>query len=310
MLMKSRLVLPHSNASAVSITISLGIIYFVWASTYVGIAFMVEEIPPHTGSGFRFITAGLLLSLVILITKGPSALFVNKKQIRNAMFIGFILIGLATPLIAVASQYIATGLIALLVAMTPVFIAILRFVFGDYPSLKTLIGVLIGIAGVAVLVRPSGGQSWYTLIPIASTVIWAIGSFWAQKIELPKSALTTAAWETMFGGLCAVGVGVIRGEQTSQFFAPHENQTWIAFIYISVMGAIAYSAYAFLLDNAPISLVATYAFVNPVVAVLLGSLFRNEVITSTIIIGGTVVVFGIALVVMGEKKKELFSPET
>ena len=308
--MRSRLVLPHSSASAFSITASLGIIYFVWASTYVGIAFMVEEIPPHTGSGFRFVTAGLLISLVILLTKGPKALFVNKRQIRNAMFIGFILIGLATPLIAVAAQYIGSGLIALLVAMTPVFVAILRFIFGDKPSLKTILGVLIGIVGVAVLVRPTSDQSWYTLIPIASTVIWAVGSFWAQKIELPKSALTTAAWETMFGGLCAIGVGILRGERTAQFFAPHETQTWIAFIYISVMGAIAYSAYAFLLDNAPISLVATYAFVNPVVAVLLGAFLRSEIITATILFGGSIVVFGIALVVLGEKREKLVNPET
>jgi drug/metabolite transporter (DMT)-like permease len=277
--------------------VSLGIIYFVWASTYVGIAFMVEEIDPYTGSGFRFITAGLLLFIVILITKGPKSLFVSKRQIRNAMFIGFILIGLGTPLIAVASQYIGSGLIALLVAMTPVFIAILRFMFGDRPSLKTLLGILIGIAGVAVL------------IPILSTAFWALGSFWAQKIDLPKSSLTTAAWETLFGGLCAVVIGALRGEQTSSFFAARESETWIAFIYISVMGAIAYSAYAFLLDNAPISLVATYAFVNPVVAVLLGTLLRNEIISLTILIGGIIVVCGIALVVLGEKKKELISPE-
>jgi len=251
--MRSRLVLPHSSASAFSITASLGIIYFVWASTYVGIAFMVEEIPPHTGSGFRFVTAGLLISLVILLTKGPKALFVNKRQIRNAMFIGFILIGLATPLIAVAAQYIGSGLIALLVAMTPVFVAILRFIFGDKPSVKTILGVLIGIVGVAVLVRPTADQSWYTLIP---------------------------------------------------------TQTWIAFIYISVMGAIAYSAYAFLLDNAPISLVATYAFVNPVVAVLLGAFLRSEIITATILFGGSIVVFGIALVVLGEKREKLVNPET
>ena len=307
--MRSRLVLPHSTASTFSVMVSLGIIYFVWASTYVGIAFMVEEIDPYTGSGFRFITAGLLLFIVILITKGPKSLFVSKRQIRNAMFIGFILIGLGTPLIAVASQYIGSGLIALLVAMTPVFIAILRFMFGDRPSLKTLLGILIGIAGVAVLVNPTASQSWYTLIPILSTAVWALGSFWAQKIELPKSSLTTAAWETLFGGLCAVAIGALRGEQTSSFFVARESETWIAFIYISVMGAIAYSAYAFLLDNAPISLVATYAFVNPVVAVLLGTLLRNEIISLTILIGGSIVVCGIALVVLGEKKKELISPE-
>ncbi len=306
--MKSKLVLPHSNASAISITISLGIIYFVWASTYVGIAFMVEEIPPHTGSGFRFVTAGLLISTLLLLTKGPKHLFVNKKQIRNAMFIGFILIGLATPLIAVASQYIGSGLIALLVAMTPVFVAILRFIFGDKPNWKTLIGISIGIAGVAILVKPTPGQVWYTLIPIASTVIWAIGSFWAQKIELPKSALTTAAWQTLFGGLCAIGVGAIRGENTLLFFQARELETWIAFFYISIMGAIAYSAYAFLLDNAPISLVATYAFVNPVVAVFLGAVLRNELITFTILSGGFVVVLGIALVVLGETKKVEINP--
>ncbi|MFZ9790433.1 MAG: EamA family transporter [Candidatus Nanopelagicales bacterium] len=306
--MKSKLVLPHSNASAISITISLGIIYFVWASTYVGIAFMVEEIPPHTGSGFRFVTAGLLISTLILITKGPKYLFVDKKQVRNAMFIGFILIGLATPLIAVASQYIGSGLIALLVAMTPVFVAILRFIFGDKPNWKTIIGISIGIAGVAILVKPTPGQGWYTLIPIASTVIWAIGSFWAQKIELPKSALTTAAWQTLFGGLCAIGVGFIRGENTLLFFQARELETWVAFFYISIMGAIAYSAYAFLLDNAPISLVATYAFVNPVVAVFLGAILRNELITFTILSGGFVVVLGIALVVLGETKKVEINP--
>jgi len=224
------------------------------------------------------------------------------------MFIGFILIGLATPLIAVASQYIGSGLIALLVAMTPVFVAILRFIFGDKPNWKTLIGISIGITGVAILVKPTPGQGWYTLIPIASTVIWAIGSFWAQKIELPKSALTTAAWQTLFGGLCAIGVGALRGEDTSLFFQARELETWIAFFYISIMGAIAYSAYAFLLDNAPISLVATYAFVNPVVAVFLGAILRNELITVTILTGGFVVVIGIALVVLGETKKEIVNP--
>ena len=112
--MKSRLVLPHSTASAFSVTASLAIIYFVWASTYVGTAFVVEEIDPYTGSGFRFILAGLLLFLFIIITKGPKALMVTKKQIRNAMFIGFILIGLSSPLLGVAAQQISSGLIALL----------------------------------------------------------------------------------------------------------------------------------------------------------------------------------------------------
>ena len=309
--MKSRLVLPHSTASAFSVTASLAIIYFVWASTYVGTAFVVEEIDPYTGSGFRFILAGLLLFLFILITKGPKALLVTKKQIRNAMFIGFILIGLSSPLLGVAAQQISSGLIALLVAMTPIFIAILRFIFGDIPSIKTILGIVIGFTGViVVLVIPTVSNNLFIIICLISNVVWAIGSFWSQKIELPKSPLTTAAIETLFGGMCAVLIGALRGERTSSFFSASESETWIAFIYISVMGAIAYSAYAFLLVNTPISLVATHAFVNPVVAIFLGNLLRNEKISLSIILSGVIVVVGIALVVLGEKKKELINPET
>jgi drug/metabolite transporter (DMT)-like permease len=309
--MKSRLVLPHSTASAFSVTASLAIIYFVWASTYVGTAFVVEEIDPYTGSGFRFILAGLLLFLFIIIAKGPKALLVTKKQIRNAMFIGFILIGLSSPLLGVAAQQISSGLIALLVAMTPIFIAILRFIFGDIPSIKTILGIVIGFTGViVVLVIPTVSNNFFIIICLISNVVWAIGSFWSQKIELPRSPLTTAAIETLFGGMCAVLIGALRGERTSSFFSASESETWIAFIYISVMGAIAYSAYAYLLVNTPISLVATHAFVNPVVAIFLGNLLRNEKISLSIILSGAIVVVGIALVVLGEKKKELINPET
>ena len=308
--MRSRLVLPHSTASTFSVMVSLGIIYFVWASTYVGTAFVVEEIDPYTGSGFRFMTAGILISLFVIITKGPRALKINKKQIMNAMFIGFILIGLASPLLGVSAQHISSGLIALLVAMTPIFIAILRFIFGDIPSLKTILGIVVGFGGVIlVLVIPTVENNLFIIICLISNVIWAIGSFWSQRIELPESPLTTAAIQTFFGGMCAILIGIFRGEDTSTFFNATESETWIAFLYISVMGAIAYSAYAFLLVNTPISLVATHAFVNPIVALFLGNLLRNEKISTSIIVSGTVVVCGIALVVLGEKRKELISPE-
>ena len=308
--MRSRLVLPHSTASTFSVMVSLGIIYFVWASTYVGTAFVVEEIDPYTGSGFRFMTAGILISLFVIITKGPRALKINKKQLINAMFIGFILIGLASPLLGVSAQHISSGLIALLVAMTPIFIAILRFIFGDIPSLKTILGIVVGFGGVIiVLVIPTVENNLFIIICLISNVIWAIGSFWSQRIELPESPLTTAAIQTFFGGICAILIGIFRGEDTSTFFSASESETWIAFLYISVMGAIAYSAYAFLLVNTPISLVATHAFVNPIVALFLGNLLRNEKISTSIIVSGTVVVCGIALVVLGEKRKELISPE-
>jgi drug/metabolite transporter (DMT)-like permease len=276
----------------------------------VGTAFVVEEIDPYTGTGFRFMTAGILISLFVIITKGPRALKINKKQVINAIFIGFILIGLASPLLGVSAQHISSGLIALLVAMTPIFIAILRFIFGDIPSLKTILGIVVGFGGVIiVLVIPTVENNLFIIICLISNVIWAIGSFWSQRIELPESPLTTAALQTFFGGMCAILIGIFRGEDTSTFFNASESETWIAFLYISVMGAIAYSAYAFLLVNTPISLVATHAFVNPIVALFLGNLLRNEKISTSIIVSGTVVICGIALVVLGEKRKEPISPE-
>ena len=309
--MRSRIVLPHSTASTFSVMVSLGIIYFVWASTYVGTAFVVEEIDPYTGTGFRFMTAGILLSLFVIITKGPRALKISKKQVINAIFIGFILIGLASPLLGVSAQHISSGLIALLVAMTPIFIAILRFIFGDIPSLKTIFGIVVGFGGVIiVLVIPTVENILFIIICLISNVIMAIGSFWSQRIELPESPLTTAAIQTFFGGMCAILIGIFRGEDTSTFFYASESETWIAFLYISVMGAIAYSAYAFLLVNTPISLVATHAFVNPIVALFLGNLLRNEKISTSIIVSGSIVVFGIALVVLGEKREKLVNPET
>ena len=248
--------------------------------------------------------------MFVTITKGPRALKINKKQVINAMFIGFILIGLASPLLGVSAQHISSGLIALLVAMTPIFIAILRFIFGDIPSLKTILGIVIGFGGVIiVLVIPTVENNFFIIICLISNVIWAIGSFWSQRIELPESPLVTAAIQTFFGGMCAILIGIFRGEDTSTFFNASESETWIAFLYISVMGAIAYSAYAFLLVNTPISLVATHAFVNPIVALFLGNLLRNEKISTSIIVSGTVVVCGIALVVLGEKRKEPISPE-
>ncbi len=216
--MRSRIVLPHSTASTFSVLVSLGIIYFVWASTYVGTAFVVEEIDPYTGTGFRFMTAGILLSLFVIITKGPRALKISKKQIINAIFIGFILIGLASPLLGVSAQHISSGLIALLVAMTPIFIAILRFVFGDIPSLKTIFGIVVGFGGVIiVLVIPTVENILFIIICLISNVIMAIGSFWSQRIELPESPLTTAAIQTFFGGMCAILIGIFRGEDTSTF---------------------------------------------------------------------------------------------
>ncbi len=301
--------LKQGSANPIGIAFALFVVYVVWGSTFVGIAYVVEEIPPFTATGFRFIVAGLLVSIIVLISKGFKALFPNFKQVINAALTGILLVGLASPLIAVSSQFVDSGLIALIVSITPVIVVLIRVIIGERPNWKTWLGVGFGTFGVLILIDPEGQAGWYALIAVLNPVIWSIGSFLVKAIDTPKDSLTTAAWQTFVGGGFAVLFGFMMGEKTLLFFAAEKTSTWVAFFYISCMAALAYSAYAYLLTHAPISLVATHAFINPIVAVLLGNWLRDEVITLPLIVGGLVVVVGVALVVLGERPKELLEPE-
>lgn len=301
--------LKHGSANPFSIALAMFVIYVVWGSTFVGIAFVVEEIPPFTVTGFRFVLGGLLLAFIILVSRGFRALFPNFKQCLNAALTGILLVGLASPLIAVSEQYIDSGLVALIVSITPVIVVLIRVIIGERPNWKTWLGVGFGTFGVLILIDPEGQAGWYALIAVLNPVIWSIGSFLVKAVDTPKDSLTTAAWQTFVGGWFAVLVGVFMGEQTSLMFQAEKTSTWIAFFYISIMAALAYTAYFYLLSNVPISLVAIHAFINPVVAVLLGIWLRDEQITLSILVGGLVVIVGVALVVLGEKPKELLEPK-
>lgn len=301
--------LKQGSANPVHIAIALFVVYVVWGSTFVGIAYVVEEIPPFTLTGFRFILAGVLVSVIVLITKGFKSLFPNFKQCRNAALTGILLVGLASPLIAVSEQYLDSGLVALIVSITPVIVVLIRVTIGERPNWKTWLGVGFGTFGVLILIDPEGQAGWYALIAILNPVIWSIGSFLVKAVDTPKDSLTTAAWQTFVGGCSAILFGVLLGERTGLFFEAEKTSTWIAFFYISIMAAMAYSAYAYLLDNAPISLIATHAFINPIVAVLLGMWLRNEQFNLTVLLGGLVVVVGVALVVLGERPKEFLEPK-
>jgi drug/metabolite transporter (DMT)-like permease len=301
--------LKHGSANPFYIALAMFVVYVVWGSTFVGIAFVVEEIPPFTVTGFRFVLGGLLLAFIILVSRGYRALFPNFKQCRNAALTGILLVGLASPLIAVSEQYIDSGLVALIVSITPVIVVLIRVIIGERPNWKTWLGVGFGTFGVLILIDPEGQAGWYALIAVLNPVIWSIGSFLVKAVDTPKDSLTTAAWQTFVGGWFAVLFGVFMGEQTSLMFQAEKTSTWIAFFYISIMAALAYTAYFYLLSNVPISLVAIHAFINPVIAVLLGVWLRDEQITLSILFGGLVVIAGVALVVLGEKPKELLEPE-
>jgi len=279
---------------------SLLTVYLAWGSTYLAMAFAVETMPPVIQTGVRFMLSGLLIGAVLMLRGGVKALKVTWRQLLAAGLIGTGLIGGGTALLAVSLQYIPSGVGALIVAVTPLWLVLFRLVVGERPKWQTWAGVSLGFMGVALLVRPQGGGSLFLLLPILGAFTWALASFIAPRAGLPLNLFVAAVWEMIIGGAVTALIGLFVGESWSEFLAG-SAASWAAFSYLAIIGAIAFTAYTWLLGNAPISLVGTYAFVNPVVAVFLGVLFLSEPITGALIFEGSLVIAGVALVVLGER---------
>ena len=284
-------------------------VYLVWGSTYLGIALVVESMPPLLGMGLRFLVAGTLAAALVVVVRGRSALRIERAELGGAAFVGLMLLGFGIGVLALAERYVPTGVAALIVAVVPLWIALLRAVTGDRPPPLTLVGVAIGLGGVAILVRPTGGPdvvdsrtAWWSLVIVGSSACWAIGSFLMPRIPTPRDALVLTTYEMLAGGLILSLAGLLGGERFSSF-SDATPRSWLGLVYLVVVGSIVgYTAYLWLLDNAPISLVSTYAYVNPVVAVLLGVLVLGESLTAPMLLGGAVVLLGVGLVVAAERR--------
>jgi drug/metabolite transporter (DMT)-like permease len=286
--------------------LALGAVYFIWGSTYLGIRYAIESIPPLTSAALRFTLAGLVLAGFLAIRRGPAALRVSRGQLISAALVGVLLLLGGNGFVVLSEQYISSGMAALLVASVPLWIVMWRMVAKDRPNAWTLVGVLIGFAGLVVLTRPGGGTAHNYFLGLAFLIVasisWAFGSV-ASKAWLtpPKDPFVASAYQMVFGGLACAVAAALRGERLDP--GAVTGTSALATLYLVGAGSlIAYSSYVWLLSNAPISLVSTYAYVNPVVAVALGALFLSEPITLVMVVGGLVVVVGVAVVIATERR--------
>ncbi|MFG2710164.1 EamA family transporter [Streptomyces goshikiensis] len=299
---------PGSPAPQVTGTVwfALVVVYVLWGSTYLGIRIVVETMPPFLSAGARFITAGLLLAGIVALLDGPAALRATAAQVRSAVVVGLLLILGGNGLVVLAETSIPSGLAALLVAAVPMWLVVLRAATGDRPPARTLVGVLLGFGGLAVLTSPGIGgavQLSGVLLVLAGSVLWSLGSFSAPRLELPANPFTGSAYQMLAGGTADVLVGLIRGEHHGLDPAGYSTSSWLALGYLVVFGSLmAFTAYVWLLRSAPLSLVATYAYVNPVVAVALGALILDEALTWPILLGGAIVVAAVCVIVSTERK--------
>ena len=284
---------------------ALGIVYVVWGSTYLAIRYAIEGFPPLLSAALRFLAAALLM-LGFLCVRRPSALRATGAQLTTAAVSGILLLAGGNGLVTVAEQRIDSGLAALLIACVPLWIVILRALLRDRPSAATAIGVLIGLAGVALIFLPGGSGSidvGYAALAVVAALSWAIGSLLVTRLPVPAYPLMLTAVQMVAGGLVLLAAAAAAGELSR--FAPADapGSAWFALGYLIVFGSlVAFTAYVWLLGNAPVSLVATYAYVNPAVAVLLGALVAGERLTGAELAGGLVVLGAVALVVTAESR--------
>jgi drug/metabolite transporter (DMT)-like permease len=293
--------------------LALGTVYIVWGSTYLAIRIVLETMPPFLSAGSRFVAAGLLMGLLLRWRRGRGSLRVRASELGACAIVGGLLLLGGNGLVVVAEQHIDSGLAALVVAAVPLWVVLLRLANRDRPRAATVAAVLVGFGGIAVLLSPGSGGStrmYGVLTVLCASFSWSVGSYFSAHLPLPTDPFVTTVYEMFTGGALMLLVALARGEFWSFSPADMSGRSWLALAYLTIAGSlVAFTAYVWLLSRAPISFVATYAYVNPAVAVLLGALVLNEPVTWPIIVGGAIVVVSVAVVVSVEHRPQGAPPD-
>ncbi|HEX6048158.1 MAG TPA: EamA family transporter [Gemmatimonadaceae bacterium] len=280
-------------------------IYIIWGSTYLGIRFAIETIPPFTLSAVRFVMAGLIM---FAIAKARGEARATLPQWRTGAIVGSLLM-LANALVGVAEKRIPSGVAALLVAMTPLFMVLLEWgrPGGRRPTVLVAVGLLIGLAGVAALVGPAsfGDGARIDLIGAATVIVgslaWSAGSIYSRHAPRPESSLMMTAMQMTVGGAFVGVLAVVTGEVATFDPSAVSARSALAFLYLLVFGSlIGFSAFVYLLRVSTPARVATYAYVNPAVAVLLGWLLAGELISGRMLVAAAIIIAGVALITVAE----------
>lgn len=292
--------------SAALVWVALLIVYVVWGSTYIGIRVTVESIPPFLSAGVRFVAAGALMLAFLTVRRGWAAVRPTPRQLAAAVLVGALLLVGGNGLLVYAEQTVPAGLAALIIALVPLWIVLLRAAGGDRPPLATYAGVALGVVGVAVLAlpgeRPGDASTLGLVLCVLASLSWAVGSSISGRAGLPSDPFVGSAYEMLAGGAMLTAIGLASGEGGDLDLGAVSLRSAAGLAYLVVFGSlVAFSAYVWLLQNAPISRVSTYAYVNPAVAIALGALLLDEAITASIIAGGALIVGAVALVVSRER---------
>jgi drug/metabolite transporter (DMT)-like permease len=281
----------------------------LWGSTYLAIAIAVQTLPPLLSAGLRFLLAGALLGLWLVTRHGRSALRIGRAQLGGAALVGVLLLAGGNGLVVLAERTVPSGLTALVVASVPLWIVVFRLIAGDRVRASLLTGVLAGFAGVAILVVPRGASGEIDpvglVMVVGATLSWALGTFASPRLRTPRDPLASTAVQMLAGGALLLVIALAIGEPARADPSSFSTASLIAMVYLVVFGSlVAFSAYTWLLQHASVSVVATYAYVNPVVAVLLGAVVLSEAPTTSMLIGAAIILAAVAFIVSRGARSE------
>ena len=294
------------TASRSAVWLALTIVYIAWGSTYVGIRIMDRTIPPLIGAGCRYLSAGIAVYVFLWIRR-RTAPRVRPRELGSLALVGVLLLVGGNGFICLAERHVPAGLSALVVASVPLWLLVIRMVTRDRPGGATLAGLGVGFLGVALLVLRGGAEQGVSvsdlLIVVGASFSWALGSWASSRLPMPSDTATATALEMLIAGAVLMALGPAIGERWSALTQHASADSLLAVVYLALIGSVlAFMAYVWLLQHAPISLVSTYAYINPVVAVILGAILLGEKITVTTVVGGAIIVFAVVLVISAEAR--------
>jgi drug/metabolite transporter (DMT)-like permease len=290
---------------------ALWTVYLVWGSTYLAMKVSVRTLPALLSAGTRFILAAGLLAL-ILVLRGRS-IRVTRRELASSALFGLSLLTFGVGMVTLAETRIDSSVAAMIVGSVPLQVIVLRTLARERIALATRWSVAVGLVGLGLVIVPGGEGSSSAAglaLMVVATVSWSLGSFFGHRLPLPQDGFVATTWEMLCGGVSLVMLGLATGELGSAEPGSFSLESIAAWLYLGIVGSlIGFTAYAWLLRNAPISKVVTHQYVNPLIAIVLGAALLGEHISLAMAIGAALIVSSVFVVVRGENAGTEPAPE-
>ena len=302
--------------NAIKVVLAFAAIYIIWGTTYLVIRIAVETIPPFFMAGTRFLIAGII-AFAFLRARGVP--FPKRLHWRSAVIIGAFLIVGGNGLVTWSEQQVPSGIAALVVATVPLWITLFDWLIykGARPGKQIIVGLLLGFLGIGLLIGPDQFRGTATfslsslLVLLMAPILWSLGSLYSRQAHLPENVFMSTAMEMLAGGMLLMVAGLITGEVTELNVAEISTRSLLLVLYLTIFGSIvALTAYVWLLKTVHPARVATYTYVNPVIAIFLGWLVLSEPITAQTLMAVVVLIFAVVLITTQKQKQMISQPES